>query len=980
MAPTLHRRADADLKTWLIVVVAVASVIVTSLVIYLIVTRFQNKQYREAAKRDPYLTRKEWARRRKLSSLQRIEEEEAQRQHIIRKTLSSLTASGEFEHVEGHRAPSSTEEPRKEEGAANREAAGEDWKRWEAGYGVEPENEGGEAHPLMEEHPAVKADATPPRGRSADPASMPLLLVQDPEESRQEPEERRTSLWERRTSEDNHASHTRSPSPSSQRASRSPTPTRNQPEQPHISHPPVQLLRISSPIGQPRVVDVVQNQSTPNRSRATSVDSRQHTPSHVADIVQNQPTPHRPRATSTDSRQHTRHRSSSSSSFRIRAPSNPPTGPLPQLPTSVRSRSSSTSSQALAPNLISLPPPAALAYAASPRESGFLAPEPEPPLITAAARRDTSPSWEQPRPTMQARARSHDALVEHRRSSPSPGHSVQRKPLPTTALRGRLSVGSLATVGGAGAAFVPPAVSPVEEASPESERTPVSPFGDTIMVAGAASVAALIAGAKMCDRDILPSQIHPALREDHQRRPSPVRQVNITPTPTTEYGSYSAHPEGYTAEPEEDPSAFSFERGATLEHFGVSLRDSAGPDRLSGSHTHLAVPTLQRHASVKSTASMEDEEGVPTAFSFEEGASLKELGISIRNPPPREDRPSLTADVRSPSPPLQYPRHTVPAVKQGAETPLSFEEESQLKELGFSQPQAPTQPKRRSSPMTQNPSHLPVSHPNRDRSRSLENQMQDRSRAELTPEDIAKRLRSRSFDNRGPTPPQGGWQLQVSMLDQTGARNSRSHSRASGEEDGEEEDGRRDSEYYSSASEPASPDGYDTFDAEIPPPPGKFSTNEAGPHNPRGDHTSANSSPAMGHTRSASTPMTSPDLELAALCRANFASPVREKFLAETLRSPPPNGPPHRTPPLFHSPSPTSPPAWPRAQAFGSPDLVSPWSPTSPEPRVHGTVEGQYGRDTMKVAVGAPVGGRTKRKGDVSFRLSGPPDLMPAFF
>ncbi|KAI8150655.1 Transcription initiation factor IIB [Colletotrichum sp. SAR 10_70] len=64
-----------------------------SAALFYIFDRKKNRQFREACKRDPYLTRKEFTRRRKLSALERLEEEELQRSIMIRKSLANKTPS-----------------------------------------------------------------------------------------------------------------------------------------------------------------------------------------------------------------------------------------------------------------------------------------------------------------------------------------------------------------------------------------------------------------------------------------------------------------------------------------------------------------------------------------------------------------------------------------------------------------------------------------------------------------------------------------------------------------------------------------------------------------------------------------------------------------------------------------------------------------------------------------------------------------------
>ncbi|EFQ32511.1 hypothetical protein CGRA01v4_05947 [Colletotrichum graminicola] len=78
-------------STTAIVVVAVvlcAAAVIMSAALFYLFDRKKHAQFREACKRDPYLTRKEFSRRRKLSALERLEEEEMQRNIMIRKSLA----------------------------------------------------------------------------------------------------------------------------------------------------------------------------------------------------------------------------------------------------------------------------------------------------------------------------------------------------------------------------------------------------------------------------------------------------------------------------------------------------------------------------------------------------------------------------------------------------------------------------------------------------------------------------------------------------------------------------------------------------------------------------------------------------------------------------------------------------------------------------------------------------------------------------
>lgn len=943
MAPILHRRAATGPPTWVVVVAVVAAVGVSALTcfgIYLLVFHFRDRQYREAARRDPYLTRKEWSRRRKLSALQRIEEEEVQRQLILRKTLTSRTSSrNDFGAPEGQRGQASVEVTRKESGERRED---EDWKKWEAGHGGEVENDACEGHPLIQEHPAVKVGE---QSRSASPTRIPLLKLQDPDS-------RRFSLWERRQN-DNYTPSLRITSDSPSRAPEL--------EHLHIFAPPPQLLHDPSP-RHTRSVDHLHRLSPSERPRAASVDNRNHP------IFR------------------------SANSFHTRAASNPVTIPLSEIPTSNRARSNSTSQPQLS-DLVSPPPPAALPQSAPLRNDGSHPRDLD--QRRASSHRERPLSWDLKK-TTHTRTRSHEMLRCFRNASPSPAQSPRRKPVPNRGLSSVSSTGSLATT----AASVPPTVSPVEEATLESERSTMPPDGGTLLSGDDFPVlrGEGIERLSVSDRDGLPSQMHQNLYLD-PTAPAPLRRLHRTDTI-------------HTANSVENPQLLIVESGNQPEELRTPLNNS--PVQLEPSSNRLSVPVptpaqthhtdaggheevgtafsfevgdqiKERNISVRQlepqgspppdeelvvygpeNATIADTAGPPdtgTSFSFEIGDHLKELNISRRAPPQR-DTPSPIDSLLSSSP--QSPADHADASEQEEGT-FDFEEESQLKELGISSRDPP--PKRRASPLAQ-----------LDIPRSSVDQDGSSTGACLTPEDVARRL-----------PVQGKWQLQVSMLDQTGARHWR------GSRDG-------DSEYYSSASEPASPEDENTFDAEIPAPgagdrflapvnTGEAQTLPMRPAPPRG----------VPHARTPSTPMTSPEMD-ASLCRANFASPAKEKMLSEKGLSP---GSPPGSLPRFHSPSPITPPVQHAASpmspppnytvsptsppirtipAFAPPRSTSEWSTSSEGLGVREgrrdteTVESDYGSDTMKQTFGSGAVPVATEKGQVSSRLSGPPDFMPAFF
>ncbi|MBE3044214.1 hypothetical protein IMZ48_16915, partial [Candidatus Bathyarchaeota archaeon] len=426
-------------------------------------------------------------------------------------------------------------------------------------------------------------------------------------------------------------------------------------------------------------------------------------------------------------------------------------------------------------------------------------------------------------------------------------------------------------------------------------------------------------------------------------------------TPSGQRTSYLEAAENH----DEVGTAFSFEVGDQLKELGISVRR---PER-SPSPEADSEPQQEEDE-------IDSDEEIGSAFSFEEGDGAKELGVSSRDPVAQQPD-----DFVEPHPPQQSTRHT--GTEEQADGPaFKFEEDGELKEMGLSDPPPP--PKRRNSPLAQ----LEIPRMTKDRSRSFEDRNQGQSQNQagqgLTPEDIEHRLRSRSFEPAA----QGRWELQVSVLDQTGARTQsrESESRES-----------TDSDYYSSASEPGSSEDEDTFDAEVPVAAERRVRPSVMPVAARDAQrpTGARSSPSVVHHRThqrmPSTPLTSPDSDTSGLCRANFASPIKEQQLAEELSSPrsPPAHAPQPQPQPQHQPQPYrpfyAPSTAPAPVQTPSPREVG-WSVASPAG--WGGSFSAGAEDTMKETWGSGprAAGADGEKSKVSFRLSGPPDFMPAFF
>lgn len=94
---TLEARGDSSgpssgTTATLIVVSIVGTVAILATGAVLFFNYKRERQYQEACKNDPYLTRKEFVRRGKLSRADKLEEEEVQRRHMICKSLATRSS------------------------------------------------------------------------------------------------------------------------------------------------------------------------------------------------------------------------------------------------------------------------------------------------------------------------------------------------------------------------------------------------------------------------------------------------------------------------------------------------------------------------------------------------------------------------------------------------------------------------------------------------------------------------------------------------------------------------------------------------------------------------------------------------------------------------------------------------------------------------------------------------------------------------
>jgi hypothetical protein len=74
---------------WIIPVIVIAAVSLVATTIFLVLRQNQARMYRQACKNDPLLSKNEFLRRRKMTTSQRLREDEGRRKIIIRDALAS---------------------------------------------------------------------------------------------------------------------------------------------------------------------------------------------------------------------------------------------------------------------------------------------------------------------------------------------------------------------------------------------------------------------------------------------------------------------------------------------------------------------------------------------------------------------------------------------------------------------------------------------------------------------------------------------------------------------------------------------------------------------------------------------------------------------------------------------------------------------------------------------------------------------------
>ncbi|TKW54905.1 Transcription initiation factor IIB [Colletotrichum tanaceti] len=164
-----------------------------SVALFYVFDRKKKAQFREACQRDPYLTRKEFARRRKLSSIERLEEEEMQRNTMIRKSLAGREPSRQnscedfdvvlglqqhHHHQHHHHRHHRHQEP-EERHRLGRQLSDEWMARTRSGSETSSSASSARDHdhrPYVEPHPGVEVEITlAPRPRTSSPSRTPVV-------------------------------------------------------------------------------------------------------------------------------------------------------------------------------------------------------------------------------------------------------------------------------------------------------------------------------------------------------------------------------------------------------------------------------------------------------------------------------------------------------------------------------------------------------------------------------------------------------------------------------------------------------------------------------------------------------------------------------------------------------------------------------------------------------------------------------------
>lgn len=176
MAPLIERENTDDSNAlrehkttrtvWVVVSVAVVSLAFLTVVAIVGIKWYKGRVCNDAVNKNPYIAKKEISRRRNMSDLDRFEEEELQRQFMIRKSLASRTSSWTDSRL--YETVSEEQHDMAEEDRFGNLRS--DWKEWEAKLQRE-RSRSCESHPAVDPSTKSRANLAVPAPARADSPS-----------------------------------------------------------------------------------------------------------------------------------------------------------------------------------------------------------------------------------------------------------------------------------------------------------------------------------------------------------------------------------------------------------------------------------------------------------------------------------------------------------------------------------------------------------------------------------------------------------------------------------------------------------------------------------------------------------------------------------------------------------------------------------------------------------------------------------------
>ena len=172
-------------RPWVIPVIVAGVILLSALTIWAFVYFNRRREFGKARSQEPYLSRPEFDKRRKMSSAEKLEEEEKQRIIMIRKSLASRSWASSAGSASSSRRVSQISEGQQHERPTIPEMVEaemedhrepkplkDDWKAYEAELQRETSRE---RHPAAESETAAQEMGLTRPTRSLSPSRSPLL-------------------------------------------------------------------------------------------------------------------------------------------------------------------------------------------------------------------------------------------------------------------------------------------------------------------------------------------------------------------------------------------------------------------------------------------------------------------------------------------------------------------------------------------------------------------------------------------------------------------------------------------------------------------------------------------------------------------------------------------------------------------------------------------------------------------------------------